>query len=61
MPDSNQKFVDEAAALAAELVALVEEMESDFEVRRSLNLELSHRLFRLRVKAERLLDRDRGG
>lgn len=59
MPDSNQKFVDEAAALAAELVALVEEMESDFEVRRSLNLELSHRLFRLRVKAERLLDRDR--
>lgn len=61
MPDSNTKFVDEAAALAAELVALVEEMESDFEVRRSLNLELSHRLFRLRVKAERLLDRDRGG
>ena len=60
MPDSNTKFVDEAAALAAELVALVEEMESDFEVRRSLNLELSHRLFRLRVKAERLLDRDRG-
>ena len=59
MPDSNTKFVDEAAALAAELVALVEEMESDFEVRRSLNLELSHRLFRLRVKAERLLDRDR--
>lgn len=59
VPESDREFALEVAALADELVTLVDAMESDLDVRDSLGVELSHRLFRLRVKAERLLDRNR--
>lgn len=55
---SDRQFASDVAELVIELVTLVDEMESDLGVRQALSIELAHRLFRLRVKAERLLAND---